>query len=136
MPTHFHFTLRQDSENGVKKFLTKISSSLSHYLNLKEELRGPIFESTFKAVLIESNEQLLHLSRYIHLNPVSSGLVKRPEDYQFSSYRTYLGLDKIKWVDPSMVLDQFSSIKQYKEFVENNMEYQKSLEKLKYISLD
>jgi len=91
MPTHFHFTLKQEETNGIRQFIQRVSNSFAHYFNLKYHTRGPVFEGNFKAVRVENDEQLLHLSRYIHLNPVTAYLVENPEDYLFSSYLTYLG---------------------------------------------
>jgi putative transposase len=136
MPTHFHITLNQELENGIRTYMQKISNSLSHYINTINDSKGPIFESTFKAVRVETNEQLIHLSRYIHLNPTSSGLVKRPEDYPYSSYRIYLGLEKSEFIDPSLILSSFKLPGAYERFVLDNLDYQKSLERLKYLTFE
>ena len=125
MPTHLHMTLGQEMDGGIRTYMQKVSNSLSHYLNTINDSKGPIFESTFKAVRVETNEQLIHLSRYIHLNSTSSGLVERPEDYPYSSYKIYLGLEESEFVDPSLVLNCFKS-----------PNYQKSLERLKYLTFE
>lgn len=136
MPTHFHLTLRQEVDNGIQFFTQRVSNSFSHYINTKEESKGTIFEGSFKAIRVEGNEQLLHLSRYIHLNPVSSYITDKPEKYVYSSYKNYLGLEKSEFTDPSLVLGSFPSINKYEEFVLNQIDYQRSLEKCKYLILE
>jgi len=133
MPNHFHFTLRQEEENGIRNFIQRISNSFAHYFALKYQNRGPVFEGNFKAVRVESNEQLLHLSRYIHLNPVSAWLVENPRDYPYSSYLAYLGEWENELVDPAIILEQFASPKQYEEFVLDRKDYQRSLETIKHL---
>ncbi len=135
MPNHFHFCLRQEKENGIQKFFQKILNSFSHYYALKYKNKGPLFESAFKAVHIETEEQLIHLSRYHHLNPVTSHLVKHPKDYLHSSYNAYF--DKYtSVVDPTPILTHFSSLKAYEKFVLDQIGYQRKLHQIKHLLLD
>lgn len=133
MPNHFHFTLRQEKENGIRKFIQRLSNSFAHYFNVKYKNRGPVFEGNFKAIRIENDEQLFHLSRYIHLNPVTSYLVENPQDYIYSSYRTYLQKKISEFVDPSLVLNNFSSPVKYEEFVLDQKDYQRVLGEIKHL---
>lgn len=93
MPNHFHLILRQETDMGISRFMANISNSYSKYFNLKRKRVGPLFQGTFKAVRVETDEQLLHLTRYIHLNPTTSFLIplKELEFYPWSSYIEYLG---------------------------------------------
>ena len=136
MPNHFHFILRQEKENGILKFMQKTENSFSHYFNIRNENKGPLFESTFRAVHVGSDEQLLHLSRYIHLNPVTAFLVNKPEDYEFSSYNYYLGKTKSNMIDSSVVIDQFKSIADYQTFVNNRIDYQRKLARIRDLLLE
>ena len=136
MPNHFHFTLRQEKENGVRKFIQRLSNSFAHYFNVKYNNRGPVFEGNFKAVRVETDEQLLHLSRYIHLNPVTAYLVENPEDYFYSSYQIYIGKEKSEIVDHSLVINQFASPEDYKKFVLTQKDYQRDLERMKHLIID
>ena len=79
---------------------------------------GPLFQGPFKAVHVDRNEYLLHLSRYIHLNPVAAGLVASPQEWEFSSYREFVGLRKGNLPRPEVVLAQFPSADGYRQFVE------------------
>lgn len=136
MPDHFHFLLRQEEENGVRQFVQRVSNSFAHYFSLKYRKRGHVFEDKFKAVHVQTEEQLLHLSRYIHLNPVTSYLVERPEEYPYSSYRIYLGKELSDLIDPSPVLSSFSSTKKYQEFVMFQKDYQRQLDKIKHLIVE
>lgn len=132
MPNHFHITVRQDKENGIKTFLQRVLNSFSHYYRKKYVGHGPLFESVFKAVRVETDEQLVHLSRYHHLNPVTSRLVEYPSDYQFSSYNAYMKRDML-FVDTSFVLSHFKTPKQYEEFVVGRKDYQRELDEIKHL---
>jgi len=136
MPNHFHFTLKQKEKNGIRQFIQKLSNSFAHYFSTKYNNRGAVFEGNFKAIRVESDEQLIHLSRYVHLNPVTAFMVEDPKDYPYSSYQIYLGKEKSKIVDPSLVLDQFSSIKKYEKFVLSQKNYQRDLYKIKHLILE
>jgi len=82
--------LKQVKENGITIFLSKITNSYTKYFNTKYKRIGPLFQGTFKAVRVQDDEQLIHTSRYIHLNPLTQYLVKNLRDYQFSSYLEYV----------------------------------------------
>src|SRR5260221_2766247 len=83
MPNHFHFLLQQISENGISIFVSKFTNSYTRYFNTKYDRVGPIFQGVFKAVHIETEEQLLHLSRYIHINAVVSEIITKQELFSF-----------------------------------------------------
>lgn len=134
MPNHFHISIKQEKDKGIQIFMQKALNSYSHYYRIKYHEKGPLFESVFRSIHVETDEQLLHLSRYHHLNPVSSGLIKDPSAYPFSSYRQYLELEeKIGIIDFSYILSHFSSIEKYKDFVLSRKDYQKKLEEIKHL---
>ena len=76
MPNHIHLLIRQVEEKGISNLMRNFQHSYSKYFNLKNDRTGGLFQAMFKAVRIETDEQLIHVSRYIHLNPVSSMLIK------------------------------------------------------------
>jgi len=136
MPNHFHLILKQLAEEGIKKYIQRLTNSFAHYYSKKYESSGHLFGGNFKAVHVGSDEQLWHLSRYLHLNPVSGYLVENPKDYLFSSYGIYLGEKKSNFVDPSLVMENFSSPGKYKSFVEDRKDYQRVLEEIKRLTLE
>lgn len=87
MPNHFHFLLRQVKNGGITEFISKISNSYTKYFNTKYKRVGPLLQGEFKAVTIETDEQLLHVSRYIHLNPFVAELVEDLNLFPYSSFR-------------------------------------------------
>lgn len=136
MPNHFHFILRQEIDNGIRQFIQRLSNSFAHYFTIKNKKRGHVFEGNFKAIRVETDEQLLHLSRYIHLNPVTAYLANNPQDYPYSSYAVYLGKESSGIVDPSPVLNHFSSTNKYIDFVLSQKDYQRALDKIKHLLLE
>lgn len=136
MPNHFHFLVRQEKDGGIQKYFQKLINSYSHYFNLKNQQKGHLFESPFKARRVETEEQLIHLSRYIHLNPVSDFLVRDPKDYPYSSYSWYLGGNPPSWFDHSLVTSHFPHKRGYEEFVLERRDYQRQLTKIKHLLIE
>ena len=136
MPTHLHLILKQLKENGISNFMRYILSSYSHYFNSKYKRKGPLWESRFKDVLVQIDDQLLHLTRYVHLNPVTAYLVNEPEDWPASSYKEYLS--EINKENKICIYDDILNIEPvfYKEFVENRISYQRELAKIKELLLE
>lgn len=135
MPNHFHLLLKQLVDGGIAKFLSNFTNSYTRYFNTRNERKGPLFLGKFKAVLINSNEQLLHVSRYIHLNPYSSGIVKSISALKNYPYSSLPKLSTSK-VESSLIKDQFKNTAAYNKFVFDNADYQKSLELIKHQILE
>lgn len=139
LPNHFHLLLKQTKENGISLFMANISNSYTRYFNTKNERTGHLFQGKFKAVIIETNRQLLHVSRYIHLNPYSSYLVKnfsQLRTYPYSSLPEYLGISSTNFFQKEIILGQFKSIPAYQKFVFDQADYQRSLEQIKHLALE
>lgn len=139
MPNHFHFLLKQVDDKGISNFIRLLGNSYSHYFNTKYKRKGGLFEGRFKAIRIETDSQLLHLSRYIHLNPYSSFLIKNLDElikYPFSSLSEYLGLSKTKVCQKESILSSFSNQEDYKKFIFDRADYQRSLEEIKHQLLE
>ncbi|OGK66264.1 hypothetical protein A2313_02620 [Candidatus Roizmanbacteria bacterium RIFOXYB2_FULL_41_10] len=134
MPNHFHLLVKQKLKNGVVQFISQVTNAFTRAYNCYHQRLGPIFLPRFKAKIILSREQLIHTSRYIHLNPYSSGIVKNInilKNYQSSSLPEYLIKPKICQTDLILSLFNLDASK-YWEFLCNNAERQKSLEKIKH----
>lgn len=114
LPNHFHLLIWQKEFDRINFFMRSLATKYSRFFNCKYNRVGPVFQSVYKAVLVESEEQLRYLSKYIHRNsldvlPTRSLLA----GYKYSSYPNYLGLFNQAWVIP---LDFINS--SYKSFVE------------------
>jgi putative transposase len=135
MPTHFHLALKQLKDQGISKFINKVFNSYSHYFNIKHNRKGPLFAGRFKRVLVQTDEQLLHLTRYIHLNPVTAGLVHDPMDWKYSSYKEYVDIADGKIICRYKNILDINPMA-YKIFVNSRISYQKELARIKKLMVD
>jgi len=122
MPNHYHLLLFLKKDE-LSSFMQPLSLAYTKSINKRFGRAGSLFQGPFKAIHVERDEYLLHLSRYIHLNPFVAGLVTRAEDWEFSSYREYLGLRPGTLPKPGPVLSQFSSTDAYRKFVEEGVRH-------------
>jgi putative transposase len=119
--------------------MSNFANSYTRYFNTKNNRLGPIFQGKFKAVRIESNDQLLHVSRYIHLNPYTSYIVKNLEQikkYPYSSLLEYLTQSKTNFYEKEIILTEFKNNLSYWNFLANHADYQRNLEKIKHLILE
>lgn len=138
MPNHFHFLIKQNKNNGILNSISKFSTSYANYFNIIHEKNGPVFEGRFKAIRITNNEQLLHLSRYIHLNPYTASIIKdinQLQNYPFSSLREYLNPQRFNLSQTDEILKQFKSSQDYLDFVTDHADHQKHLHLIKNITV-
>ncbi len=136
MPTHFHFILRQLKDNSISDLMGSVSGSYALSFNKNHNRKGRLWEDKFKNVPVISDEQLLHLTRYLHLNSVTAGLVKKPEEWKYSSYAEYISPETVEY--PFCKFNDLINISSsdYREFVEDQKEYQRELAKIKKITLE
>lgn len=119
MPNHFHLLVKQKSKDGITRLMRQITTGYSMYFNKRYNRQGHLFQGRFKAALVENEEHLLHLSRYIHLNPQDRGVSL--SEFEWSSYLNYLGNKNEQWVNTKLILDYFTKSNYqgtYKQFVE------------------
>ncbi|MEK7170861.1 MAG: hypothetical protein AAB774_00965 [Patescibacteria group bacterium] len=135
MPTHPHLILKQLKDCGISIFMSNTLNSFTRYFNISHQRKGPLWESEFKNVIVDTDEQLLHLSRYIHLNPVSAGLVTSPRDWKYSSFGQYIS-DPAAELNCNLkgVLDINPS--DYAKFVNGRAAYQRSLSLIKSLLIE
>lgn len=136
MPNHFHFLIKQLKDGGITEFISKLSNSYTKYYNVKYNRVGPLLQGEFKAVLIESDEQLIHVFRYIHLNPIASFLVKDLNQYRWSSYKEYTENDTNAMCNKETILSFFKTPKDCEKFVLDQVDYAQKLEIIKHQLLD
>jgi len=138
MPNHVHFLMKELEKNGISRFMSNFQNSYAKYLNLKTNRTGSLFQSMFKAVRIESDEQLIHVCRYIHLNPLTSYVIRDVdglERYPWSSYPEYFkGISDL--IDTNLISDFFPSKKEFRKFTLDQVDYQRQLDKIKHLSLE
>lgn len=139
MPNHFHLLIRQLRKNGISRFTGILQNSYTKYFNVKHKRIGPLLQGQFKAVRVEDDIQLLHLSRYIHLNPYTSFIVKEVSElknYQWSSFIEYISEGNLGLCNKEIVLGDFKDSREYQEFVFDQALYQRELDKVKHLSLE
>jgi putative transposase len=135
MCTHIHLVLKQMVDRGVSVFMSNILNSYTRYFNEKYKRRGTLWEGRFKRILVENDEYLLHLTRYVHLNPVTARLVDYPEQWPFSSYSEYVGKNAEENICTFQGLISIAPV-EYKDFVESRIEYQRNLAMIKHLTID
>lgn len=106
MSNHTHLQL-ETLETPLSIIMKNLNTKYAKYFNKKYAYSGHVFEKRYGAELLNSAEYELEVSKYIHLNPVHAGMVARPEDYPWSSYRAYLHLDEISLSDTQPLLAYF-----------------------------
>ncbi len=138
MPNHFHFLLKQKKDGGISKFMGNFQNSYTRYYNTRNERDGAIFLTQFKAVRIVSDEQLIHVSRYIHLNPYTGYVIKtlkELEDYLWSSFPDYIK-GKSTLILNDLVMGFFKNPESYKKFVFDQADYQRELKTVEHLILE
>lgn len=136
MPNHFHILLKQLADNGIREFISNISNSYTKYFNTKHTRIGPLLQGEFKAVPVESEEQLIHLSRYIFLNPYVAGITKDWEDFPYSSFKELSGKVGTLICNVKDVLGLFKNIDDYRSFISDHASYALDLAHIKHLLVD
>jgi len=125
MPNHYHLLIRTPLPN-LSNALRYINSLYTRRFNVLSKRDGPLFRGRFKSIIVDSENYLLQLSRYIHLNPVKAGLVTKPHQFQWSSYPFYINpKNKPAWLYCGETLNRFSKHlrrKQYQLFVNEGID--------------
>lgn len=123
MPNHYHFLVRQNSENPAGLLPQRVFNSYSKAYNLRYGRHGTLFEGHFQVKMIVKNTHLLHLCRYIHANPQKDNLVENVADWPYSNYLEWVGVRKGTLIDPEFVRDNFQTPQEYKIFVQDGLEF-------------
>ena len=125
MGNHYHFVFWQgDNSSDITELMRSLGTSYTMYFNHKYKRVGPLFQGTYKASHILNESYLLHISRYIHLNP------RYYENYHHSSLRAYTTGQSPPWLKPDKVLNQFEG-EDYLEFVRDYEDRAQLLEEIK-----
>ena len=134
MPDHFHLLVRQKTERGLPQFMKQLTNAYIQYFNQKNKRTGSLFEGRYKTVLVPKKE-VVHLSRFIHLNPDVAGFSQEPE-YEWSSYKEYVDEKLASFCHTKPVLDFFPSVYAYKKFVHDQKDYAKKLDEIKHLIIE
>ena len=100
MMNHVHLLVSpSETVSGLGKMMKGLAARATRYRNKLEGGSGTLWESRYKSSPVQTDQYLLSCCRYIELNPVRAGLVVKPEEYAWSSYRQRMGIDKNQWID-------------------------------------
>lgn len=125
MDNHVHLLL-QVNNILISKILQMINTSYTTYFNFRHNRHGHLFQGRFHSSIVDKQSYLLELTRYIHLNPVRANLVERPESWQWSSCRCYLGQENSDLVDTDEALKLLNLRNphyQYAGFLKDGIDY-------------
>lgn len=139
MPNHFHFLIKELNGSGIVKFMGNLQNSYAKYFNTKNKRTGGLFQSTFKVVRIENDEQFIHVARYIHLNPYTSYILKKLqeiENYNWSSLGHYLNKVNYEFIFSKYLMSFFSSVEKLRKFTLDQADYQRKLGDIKHLFLE
>lgn len=136
MPTHFHLLIKETEKGGLSTFLSTCQNSYAKFFNTKNQRGGALFRAMFKCKRIGSDEHFLHVARYIHLNPYTSGVIRSPHElisYPWSSLSTYLDGYRHQFVSTDFLMKAFSSKKSFLKWTLDQADYQKTLEDIRHL---
>ncbi len=126
LSNHVHLLL-ETPQGNLSRMMQAFQTSYTVSWNRRHRYTGHVFEQRYKAFLVDQDNYLLQVSRYIHLNPVAAQIVERPQDYRWSSYRAYLAERDATGLSRESILGHFggrsqAKIRQYREFVEGALQ--------------
>ncbi len=127
MPNHFHLLVYLHDIDGLTKLMRGVCTAYTGYYNKKYKRVGTLFQGIFKASRITADNYLVHISRYIHLNP------KNYKEWEHSSLSAYLGKQNIPWLQQGKIMDLFEGgVKEYIDFLEDYEDQKAILDEIKY----
>ena len=137
MPNHYHILLKQIKTRGILRFISTLQNSFAKAFNLVNDRSGTLFQTSFKAKRVETDEEFTHVSRYIHLNPVTSYLIefRDLDNYPWTSFTDYRN-SMNSFLNTQLLLDIFGSINKYEKFVKDQVGYQQQLDLIKHIVIE
>lgn len=125
MNNHFHLLIYQfENPTAITDFMRRVLTTYTMYFNKRHDRIGPLFQSVYKSSRVSRENYLLHISRYIHMNP------RAYKFYAFSSLPYYQGVVCPAWLKPKRILSMFNG--DYMEFLNDYEDYKQSLEEIKY----
>jgi len=127
MSNHFHLFIYQEDAESMARFMKSVMTSYSMYFNKRHNRTGPLFESRYKASRIDNEAYLLHISRYVHLNP------RYWQRYPYSSVQYYISsTEPPSWLKTKRINDLFTSPAMYKQFLTDYEDKKLMIDEIKY----
>lgn len=136
MPNHFHLLIKIHKKDALSKLMKQLTNAYAEYFNKRYKHSGPVVEGRYKAVHVETDEQLVHVSRYIHLNPLIAGLVTNIKHDRWTSYSDYISNHSSEICSTDLILSQFPTKRAYELFVLDHINYAKQLNVVKHLLLE
>lgn len=136
MPNHYHFVLRQETDEPLSKLINVLDNAYVQAVNRQQGRTGTLFEGRFRVVWVDREEYLVHLCRYVHLNPVKAKLVPRPDDWLYSNYLEWIGQRAGTLKDEAFILEHFPTPEAYRQFVADCQDEMRTREHIEKYVLD
>ena len=117
MPNHFHLLVRQESDTCAGLMVQCTCNGYAQAFNRRRQHNGTLFQGRYQSILVNNDEYLRHLCRYIHTNPVKDGFALQPELWPYSNYATWISQCSDQEIDRSFLQEFFGSSERYRSFV-------------------
>ena len=123
MPTHFHLLLECREDAAISAFMQRLMTAHTVYFNKRYNRYGHLFQGRFKSLMVDKGNYFIDLGRYIHRNPECAGIIRKPEEYKWSSLRHYLRGEAPDFLSMEETLSWFGGDKNaYMDFVQSGFD--------------
>lgn len=136
MTNHIHLLIRENVDGGTALYMRRLLTSYASYFNRKRRRSGSLFLHPFKAVLVDGDDQLLHVSRYIHLNPYTAHLTDNIFSYPWSSLRAFIDPKPSQQLCHTSLLTEMIGPGRYRAFVADHADFARSLAGIQHLLFD
>ena len=122
MDNYAHILIKTENVDEMSKYMKKVNTSYALYYNKINMREGYVFKNRFFSQQIEDRKHLLSCIVYIHKNPLKADIVRKMENYKFSSYNDYFGINNRKLISSENILKLFDnqdikdSLKKFNEY--------------------
>ena len=117
IPNHYHFLVQQKTEIPLSLWIKTLFIGSTQAVNIQQKRKGTLFEGRAKHLLIDKDNYLIHLMRYVHYNPVAAGLISKPEDWKYSNYPECIGQRNGEMLAREFIIERFGSQEEYRKFM-------------------
>ena len=136
LPNHYHFLLKPERDDNLHLFMKSLFGSYSQAINKQQDRQGPLFQGRFRSIWVDEEGYLVHLARYIHLNPFTAGLADTPQAWPYSNYLDVIGQRAGILKDTTLVPEHFQSGNAYRQFIKDYMDHGQAIEGLERYLLE